>query len=46
MSKLEFEKDDKGNVLKMAVGMYSKDGEYVTLDKTCDLNGQVRNFKN
>ncbi|CAC5392306.1 DNAH [Mytilus coruscus] len=41
MSKLEFEKDDKGNILKIAVGMYSKDGEYVTLDKTCDLNGQV-----
>lgn len=41
MAKLEFEKDDKGNNMKLGIGMYSKDGEYVTLDKTCDLNGQV-----
>lgn len=41
MAKLEFEKDDKGNCLKQGIGMYSKDGEYVNLDKTCDLNGQV-----
>ena len=41
MAKLKFKKDDRGSKMKMAIGMYSKDDEYVTLDKPCDLNGQV-----
>ena len=46
MAKLKFEEDAKGNPVKAALGMYSKDGEYVDLDKPCDLNGQVRNIIN
>ena len=41
MANLKFEEDDKGNKLKSATGMHSKDGEYVDMDKACDLNGQV-----
>ena len=41
LANLKFEEDDKGNKLKSATGMHSKDGEYVDMDKACDLNGQV-----
>jgi len=41
MAKLKFKQDDKGNNTKVALGMHSKDGEYVDLDKECDLGGQV-----
>lgn len=41
MAKLKFKQDDKGNNTKVALGMYSKDGEYVDLDQECDLGGQV-----
>ena len=41
MAKLMFKKDDRGSDMKIALGMYSKDDEYVTLDKPCDLSGQV-----
>lgn len=41
MAKLKFKQDDKGNDTKVALGMFSKDGEYVDLDKECDLGGQV-----
>ncbi|WAR03796.1 DYHC-like protein [Mya arenaria] len=41
MAKLKFQQDDKGNNTKVALGMFSKDGEYVDLDKECDLGGQV-----
>ncbi|KAK7507150.1 hypothetical protein BaRGS_00001085, partial [Batillaria attramentaria] len=46
MAKLKFDKDSSGKDIKMAVGMYSKDGEYVELEKICDLNGQVENWLN
>ena len=41
MAKLKFEKDSSGKELKVALGMTSKDGEYVDLDSQCDLSGQV-----
>ena len=41
MAKLKFELDKEGNPIKNALGMYSKDGEYVDLKEPCDLNGQV-----
>ena len=41
LANLKFEEDDQGNKLKSATGMHSKDGEYVDMDKACDLNGQV-----
>ncbi|CAG2194980.1 unnamed protein product [Mytilus edulis] len=41
LANLKFEEDDKGNKIKSAIGMHSKDGEYVDMDKPCDLNGQV-----
>lgn len=41
MAKLKFEEDDKGNETKTGLAMYSKDGEYVDLDKPVDLSGQV-----
>ena len=43
MAKLKFKQDDKGNDTKVALGMFSKDGEYVDLDAECDLGGQVCN---
>ncbi|KAK7113097.1 dynein beta chain, ciliary-like [Littorina saxatilis] len=46
MAKLKFELDFGGQPIKTGVGMYSKDGEYVQLDKTCDLNGQVESWLN
>lgn len=41
MAKLKFEVDSAGQPMKSATAMFSKDGEYVELDKPCDLNGQV-----
>ena len=42
MAKLKFKDDDEGNPTKEALGMYSKEGEYVEFDKTCDCSGQVK----
>jgi dynein heavy chain len=42
MAKLKFEMDANNQPKKVATGMWSKDGEYVNMDKPCDLNGQVR----
>jgi dynein heavy chain len=42
MAKLKFE-DDTGRV---ALGMYSKDGEYVDFDSPCELTGQVEDWLN
>lgn len=42
MAKLKFVDDEDGNPTKEAVGMYSKEGEYVDFDKPCDCNGQVK----
>ncbi|XP_076454452.1 dynein beta chain, ciliary-like [Babylonia areolata] len=44
MAKLKFELGADGQPIKNATGMWSKDGEYVDLDKPCDLNGQVENW--
>ena len=34
--------DENNKPTKEAVGMYSKDGEYVDFDKPCQCVGQVR----
>ncbi|KAI8492613.1 Dynein heavy chain 9, axonemal, partial [Branchiostoma belcheri] len=41
MVKLKFEEDSAGEPTKMAVGMYSGEGEYVDFDQQCDCNGQI-----
>ncbi|XP_076453714.1 LOW QUALITY PROTEIN: dynein beta chain, ciliary-like [Babylonia areolata] len=46
MAQLKFEKDSSDNELKVALGMFSKDGEYVDMDSSCDLNGQVEVWLN
>ncbi|XP_067673689.1 dynein beta chain, ciliary-like [Haliotis asinina] len=46
MAKLKFDMDSDNVELKSASGMYSKDGEYVDLDKKCDLSGQVEVWLN
>lgn len=42
MAKLKFVDDADGNPTKEAAGMYSKEGEYVDFDKSCDCSGQVK----
>ena len=42
MAKLKFKEDSDGKPTKEAVGMYSKDGEYVDFDEPCKCVGQVR----
>ncbi|KAL3857821.1 hypothetical protein ACJMK2_012454, partial [Sinanodonta woodiana] len=46
LAKLKFEKDEKNCDTKIAFGMISKEGEYVDLEKTTDLSGQVENWLN
>ena len=41
MSQLKFVRDEEGKITKEAIGMYSKDGEYVDFDKSCMCVGQV-----
>ena len=41
MAKLKFIEDADGKPTKEAVGMYSKDGEYVDFDEPCICVGQV-----
>ena len=41
MAKLKFKEDGDGKLTKEAVGMYSKDGEYVDFDEPCKCVGQV-----
>lgn len=41
MAKLKFKEDDEGNPTKEALGLYSKEGEYVDFNKSCDCSGQV-----
>ena len=43
MAKLKFECDSKNEPTKTALGMWSKDGEYVTFDTNCECVGQVKN---
>ena len=42
MAKLEFEKDDNDVDTKVALGMYSSEGEYVEFKEACECVGQVR----
>ena len=41
MAKLKFKMDENDKPTKEAVGMYSKDGEYVDFDEPCKCVGQV-----
>ena len=41
MAKLKFEKDENDKPTKTALGMWSKDGEYVDFNQPCNLTGQV-----
>lgn len=41
MASLKFEEDASGEPTKIAIGMTSKDKEYVDFDKPCELVGQV-----
>lgn len=41
LSRVKFEADGEGNPTKTAVGMYSKEEEYVPFDHPCDCSGQV-----
>ena len=42
MAALKFNQNDEGEDLKEAIGMYSKEQEYVNFDKICDCKGQVK----
>jgi dynein heavy chain len=42
MAALKFKQNDEGEDVKEAVGMYSKENEYVDFDKICDCQGQVK----
>jgi hypothetical protein len=42
MAALKFKQNDEGEDIKEAVGMYSKEKEYVNFDKICDCHGQVK----
>ena len=46
MAKLKFQMDESDKPTKMAVGMYSKDGEYVDFDQLCECVGQVETWLN
>ena len=46
MAKLKFKEDEGGQPTKEALGMYSKDGEYVDFAKPCKCVGQVENWLN
>ena len=46
MARLKFQQDEEGKPTKEALGMYSKDGEYVDFDKPCVCVGQVENWLN
>lgn len=44
MAKLKFKMDPDNKPLKIGLGMYSKEDEYVDFDKECDCSGQVSVF--
>ncbi|XP_024130607.1 dynein heavy chain 9, axonemal [Oryzias melastigma] len=46
LSRVKFEADGEGNPTKTAVGMYSKEEEYVPFDHPCDCSGQVEVWLN
>lgn len=41
LCKLKFRLDANGKPLKVGLGMYSREDEYVDFDRECDLSGQV-----
>ncbi|XP_071797739.1 dynein beta chain, ciliary isoform X1 [Asterias amurensis] len=45
-AKLKFKQDDDDNDTKEALGMYSKEGEYVEFDSPCECSGQVEVWLN
>ncbi|XP_032430935.1 dynein axonemal heavy chain 9 [Xiphophorus hellerii] len=46
MAKMQFEADKEGNPSQAAVGMYSKEDEYVPFNQACDCSGQVEIWLN
>uniref|UniRef100_A0A4W3K7X4 Dynein axonemal heavy chain 17 n=1 Tax=Callorhinchus milii TaxID=7868 RepID=A0A4W3K7X4_CALMI len=46
MAKLKFKLDSDGVPIKVALGMYSKEDEYVDFDEPCDCSGQVEVWLN
>lgn len=42
MAKLKFEMDAGGKLTKTALGMFSKEDEYVEFNASCDCTGQVQ----
>ncbi|XP_015272477.1 PREDICTED: dynein heavy chain 17, axonemal [Gekko japonicus] len=46
MAKLKFKLDANETPLKIGLGMYSKEDEYVDFDKECDCSGQVEVWLN
>uniref|UniRef100_F7AU91 AAA+ ATPase domain-containing protein n=1 Tax=Ciona intestinalis TaxID=7719 RepID=F7AU91_CIOIN len=46
MAQLKFKEDEAGNPTKTALGMYSKEKEYVDFDKPCECVGPVENWLN
>ncbi|NXK90148.1 DYH17 protein, partial [Formicarius rufipectus] len=46
MAKLKFQLSSDKKPLKVAQGMFSRDGEYVPFDADCDLSGQVEVWLN
>ena len=46
MAKLKFKEVAAGGHTSTALGMYSKDGEYVDFDKPCECVGQVESWLN
>ncbi|NXF13134.1 DYH17 protein, partial [Smithornis capensis] len=46
VAKLKFQESSDKKPLKVAQGMFSRDGEYVPFDADCDLSGQVEVWLN
>ena len=45
MASLKFKEDENGEATKVALGMFSKDKEYVDFDQPCECVGQVRIYR-
>ncbi|KAK5851425.1 hypothetical protein PBY51_002220 [Eleginops maclovinus] len=46
MAKMRFDADEEESPAKTAVGMYSREGEYVSFSQPCDCSGQVELWLN
>ncbi|XP_062976517.1 dynein axonemal heavy chain 9 [Elgaria multicarinata webbii] len=46
MAKMKFQVDSDQNPTKLALGMYSKEEEYVAFSEPCDCSGQVETWLN